>query len=148
MSERTGDQKINRLRGQNAHDLKELGSIIRPEVLHRAVPRMEDAAANRAAHKNLVNTVQTLGQFSKTGGFDPTRTYQYVANIDQSVWAAILDTFAKYDDEGRLMHDGLLYKPNPNGGAPIINRDFFYMLIGFLEECGYNCDMRGKIVLN
>ena len=147
MSQRTGDEKMNRLRGQNAHDLKELGAIIRPEVLHRAVPRLEDAAANRAEHKNLLNTLHTMGNWSKTGGFDPTRTYQYVANIDQSVWAAILEAFAKYDEKGNLMHDGLLYTANPRGGAPIINRDFFYMILKFLEDNGYNCDMRGKIVI-
>lgn len=147
MSTRNGDQKKNRLRAQNAHDLKVLGEVIRPEVLHRAVPRIEDAAAHRAERKALVDTVTTLGAYSRKGGFDPTRTYHYIANIDQSVWAAILDTFAAYNEKGELVHDGLLYKPNPNGGAPIINRDFFYMLIDFLEQSGYNCDMRGKIVI-
>lgn len=147
MAIRSGDVKINRLKSQNAADLKTLGSVLTPEVLHRAVPRLATAEQYRQEKQELYNTLNTFAKYSKAGGFDPTRTYQYVANIDQSVWSAILDTFAAYDENGNLVHDGLLYKPNPNGGAPIINRDFFYMLLQHLESCGYKCDMRSKIVV-
>lgn len=147
MTKRSGDMKMNRLKAQNANELKTLGSVLAPEVLHRAVPRIATAAEYRAEKKELIDTLSTLSKYSNVNGFDPTRTYHYVANIDQSVWTAILETFAKYDDKGNLVHDGLLYKPNPNGGAPIINRDFFFMLLRWLESVGYNCDMRGKIVV-
>jgi hypothetical protein len=125
MSSLSGDVKINRLKAKNKSE------------------------EYRAEKKALVDTINGLSKYSKdkTGGFDPTRTYQYVANIDSSVWSAILETFARYDSDGNLIHDGLLYKPNPNGGAPVINRDFFYMLLQHLESCGYKCDMRSKIVV-
>lgn len=148
MSKLSGDVKINRLKAKNKSELNVLGSVLAPEVLHRAVPRLASSEEYRMEKKALVDTITTLSKYNKAAGFDPTRTYQYVANIDSSVWSAILETFARYDEHGNLEHDGLLYKPNPNGGAPVINRDFFYMLLNYLENSGYKCDMRSKIVLN
>lgn len=147
MSSPSGDVKINRLKAKNKADLNVLGSVLAPEVLHRAVPRIAAAEEYRAEKKAMVDTLSAFARYSKAGGFDPTRTYQYVANIDSSVWSAILETFARYDGDGNLVHDGLLYKPNPRGGEPILNRDFFYMLLQYLESIGYKCDMRAKIVV-
>ena len=95
----------------------------------------------------MQEALSTFGAHCRANGFDPTRTFQYVANIDQSVWAVILNTFAKYEPEsGELMDDGLLYRTDPNGTLKL-DRDFFYMLVAFLTESGYQCDMRSKVKL-
>ena len=147
MTNNSADQKINKLKAQNKSQLGVLGGVITPEVLHRAVPRLATAEEYRAEKKAMVDTMATFAKYSKAGGFDPTRTYQYVANIDQSVWSAILETFAHYDEDGNLVHDGQLYKWDHRTNSPTLNRDFFYMLLSYLESIGYKCDMRAKIVV-
>lgn len=147
MPNNSADQKINRLKSQNKSQLGVLGSVLTPEVLHRAVPRLATAEEYRAEKRAMVDTLSAFAKYSHAGGFDPTRTYQYVANIDSSVWSAILETFAHYDADGNLVHDGLLYKTDPRTNEPIINRDFFYMILSYLESIGYKCDMRAKIIV-
>jgi len=144
--------KMQRIKRANRNKLDVLGSALNPEILHARVPRLAEAAEGRQEYKNLLETVSKLGAHCRANGFDPTRTFQHVAQIDQSVWAVILEVFAKYDYEtGELMDDGLLYRTEvkPNGESVLrLNRDFFYTLIGHLEASGYPCDMRSKIKLN
>lgn len=122
-------------------------SIVAPEVLHAAVPRIASNAEARVEKKNMMNTLQALGATTGATGFDPARQFQYVANIDSSVWGMILAIFAKYDEQtGDLLDDGLLYTKDCNGDIKM-NRDFFYTILSELEAAGYNADMRGKIKL-
>jgi len=120
-----------------------LGEVLSPEVLHARVPRLGEVAEARAAHRARVETISKLGGLGNTG-FNKSRTMQYVANIDQSVWSAVLDVFARIDPiSGEPMDDGLLYKTDDRGNI-VINRDFFYALLaGPLKDH----DMRGKITL-
>jgi hypothetical protein len=133
-----GHVKVQRIQRQNRVRLQMFADILKPEVLHRAVPRLATAAEGRAEWKSLTEEMSTLGAYCRVGGFDPSRKFQHVAQIDSSVWSAILEAFGKFDEEsGELM----------NGGIKL-NKDFFYALITFLEAEGYPCDMRGKIKLH
>jgi len=144
--------KMQRIKRANRVKMDVLASALAPEILHARVPRLAEAAEGRQEYKNLLDTVSKLGAYCRANGFDPTRTFQHVAQIDQSVWAAILEVFAKYDYEtGELMDDGLLYRTvvKDNGESVVqLNRDFFYTLIQHLEASGYPCDMRSKVKLN
>lgn len=145
-----GEIKMQRIRRENAAEFNILRQIVTPEVLHAAVPRLASVQEARVEHKNKMNEIQTLGQAmrSRGTGFDPTMKFQYVAQIDQAVWSAILEVFGKFDPEtGEPMHDGLLYCTDDRG-AVRINKVFFYTLIQLLESSGYKCDMRGKIKVN
>jgi hypothetical protein len=122
------DSRTSHLRAQHRVGMEVLDDVLRPEVLHEAVPRLSEVAEARVAHKNLMNTVQKLGAYTRATGYDSTRSLQYVAQIDQSVWSAVLEVFG----------DDLF----PHGQP--MNRLLFYALLdGPLQAY----DMRGKIVL-
>jgi hypothetical protein len=142
-----GNIKMQRIKAENRVQLDRLAEILNPSVLHTAVPRLATAEEGRKELKGRLNEMSTLGSYCRTNGFDPTRSFQHVATIEQSVWSAILESFAKYNEAGELIHDGLLYKSDEDGTVKL-NKDFFYALIGFLNESGYQCDMRNKIKLN
>jgi hypothetical protein len=132
--------KINRIKAQNKQQMDLLEDVLAPgSDLYKRVPRLEEIAEARVAHKNKFNTIQKLSQFGATG-FNEERSLQYVAQIDQAIWSAVLAVFAQYDEQGNLVDDGLLYKKDHRGNI-IINRDFFYAL---LEGPLKNYDMRGK----
>ncbi len=147
----SGEITINRIKRENAVHMQMLGEVLSPEVLHSHVPRLATVQEARVEYKNKMNTLQALGAHSRSTGFDPTRQFQYVAQIDQAVWSVILEVFAKYEYENddptkpaRLIHDGLLYVTDLRGQV-VINRPFFYALLaGPLKDY----DMRGKIKLN
>ncbi len=121
-----------------------LSDILAPEVLHRRVPRLAEVAEASQEYRNLRETVDTLGKYTKVGGFDPSRRFQYVAQIPSSVWSAVVEVFGKTDPEtGELMDDGLLYITNERGQI-VLNKDFFMALLsGPLAQF----DMRTKIVV-
>jgi hypothetical protein len=146
------DIKINKILRENVTHMNMLGEILKPEVLHAHVPRLASIAEARVEYRNKMNTLQALGATSRATGFDPTRQFQYVAQIDQAIWSAVLEVFAKYEFENaddpnsppRLMHDGLLYVTDHRGNV-VLNRPFFYALLaGPLKDY----DMRGKVKLN
>lgn len=148
----SGDIKIKKIQRQNATYMQVLTDVLNPEVLHAHVPRLASVAEARVEHRNKMNTIQKLGHASRATGFDPTMKFQYVAQIDQAVWSAVLDTFARYEVENaddptapqRLIDDGLLYVTDHRGNV-VLNRPFFYALLaGPLKDY----DMRGKIKLN
>lgn len=142
-----GHVKMQRIKTANRTRMQMFADILKPEVLHKAVPRLAQVDEARQEYKNMAETMSTFGAYCRANGFDPTRTFQYVANIDQSVWSAILEAFGKFDEEtGELVEDGLLYKTDENGTIKL-NRDFFYALLSFLEASGYRVDMRSKIKL-
>jgi len=137
--------KINKIKAKNKVALEVLKDVVKPEVLHAAVPRLAEVQEARVEHRNKMNEIQQWGKYHNTPGFDPHGVMQYVAQIDQAVWAGILDTFARHDPEtGELMDDGLLYITDQRGNL-ILNRDFFYTIIQELQSAGYECDMRGKV---
>jgi hypothetical protein len=146
-----GDIKINKIKRENATHMQLLGEVLKPEVLHSHVPRLATVAEARVEYRNKMNTVQALGAQTGATGFDPSRKFQYVAQIDQAVWSAILEVFARYEVENaddpnspsRLMDDGLLYVTDLRGNV-VLNRPFFYALLaGPLKDY----DMRGKVKL-
>lgn len=144
----SGEVKMNRIKAQNKGVMGLLGEVVNPEVLHPRVSKLKTTAQNRVEFRNLMDTMSTLGAHCRANGFDPTRTFQHVANIDNEIWVLILDMFAKYDPvTGELMDDGLLYRFDESTKALKLNKDFFYALISHLEASGYPCDMRGKIKL-
>jgi hypothetical protein len=139
--------KIQRIQNKNRARLQMFGDILKSDVLHHAVPRIATANEGRLQYRNMLDEISAFGKYCRANGFDPTRTFQHVASIDSSVWSAILEAFAKHNEQtGELEADGLLYKTNEKGTI-VLNRDFFYALIDFLEKSGYPCDMRGKIKL-
>jgi len=143
-----GNVKMQRITRQNRVQLQALREALNPEVLHAAVPRLATAAQGMAEYKTLMDEMSQLGAHCRVNGFDPTRTFQHVAKIETSVWAAILEAFGLHDFEtGELGHDGLLYKTDENGTVKL-NKPFFFALIQWLEASGYQCDMRSKIKLN
>jgi hypothetical protein len=139
-----GDIKIQRIQAKHREGMELLGSVLKPEVLHTAVPRLATVAQARVEHANKMKTISTLAP-DRPGsqGYDPTRKFLYVAQIDQSVWAAILAVFGKTDEKGQPLEDGLLYKEDERGNIRL-HRDFFFALIDYLQAQGYNCDMRMK----
>ena len=130
--------KINTIKSQNKAHLNLLSEVVAPDTLFSRVPRLEEVAKARVEHKNKFNTIRELGQVT-------TERMHYVAQIDQSVWSAILEVFAKYHPvSGELMDDGLLYKFDQEKGCLVLNKDFFYTILEVLEQAGDQCDMRGK----
>ena len=141
--------KVTRTKGlQKASQgsLALLGETVRLAQEH--VPKLRASAENRVQFRNMEDSMSQLGAYVRANGFDPTRMFQHVANVDSEIWALILRMFAKEDDEGNLLDDGLLYKTDPRTNTPGLNKEFFYALIGYLEACGIPCDMRGKIKVN
>lgn len=141
--------KVNRIKAANAGTLGLLGNVVAPGALGRAARgKLATTRENVVELRNMRQSLSQLGKFVRADGFDPTRTLQYVANVDNEVWTLVLEMFAKYDDDGNFMDDGKLYKTDPEMGVLRLNRDFFYAIIEYLEASGYPCDMRGKIKLN
>jgi hypothetical protein len=139
----SGELRVNRIKSRNRAGMAMLDDILSPEVLHARVPRLASVAEARQEFKNRSQELSTLGKFVRADGFDPTRTFQHVMQIDQSVWSAVLEVFARYTDDGELMDDGLLYVTNDRGQIGL-NKPFFYALLsGPLQAY----DMRGKIKL-
>ena len=141
----SGHVKIQRIQRENRVRMDMFREILKPEVLHTAVPRLATSHEGRQEYQTLMSEMAQLAKYTKAGGFDPTRQFQHVAKIDVSVWSAILEAFGKFDEEtGLLMDDGLLYINNPISGHIELNKPFFFSLIDMLEGAGYTCDMRGK----
>lgn len=133
--------KMQRVRRENRAELKVLSSILAPEVLAERVPRLMDVQEARVAQRNIERQMAAFRDFA------PGTQFQHVAQIDQSVWAAILEVFGKIDYEtGQPMHDGKLYITDDRGNL-VINRTFFYTLVTYLQAHGYECDMRTKRVI-
>lgn len=129
------EKKKVTLRTFNKTHLDVLTETLDPDTLHNRVSRLEGIAEARVAHKNIVDTMRGLGKFNNVD-------MHYIAQIDQSVWSAVLQVFARHDPEtGELIDDGLLYKNDPEKGCLVLNKDFFFALLdGPLK----NYDMRGK----
>lgn len=142
----SGDIKINRIKGRHQTEFALLGDVTKLAQEHN--PKLKRTAENRVKFRDMADTMSKLGAYCRANGFDPTRTFQHVANYDTEIWTLVLDMFAKYDPEtGELMDDGLLYKYDPAYGTVRLNRDFFYALLSYFEAQGIPCDMRGKIKL-
>ncbi len=143
----SGEIKVNRIKGAHQAELGLLGSVV--QQAQEALPKLRRTAENRVERRNMLEVQSTLGRFVRANGFDPTRTFQHVANFDNEVWLLILEMFAKYDPEtGELMDDGLLYKYDPQSGNIRLNKPFFFALLEYFESMGIPCDMRGKIKVN
>ena len=142
----SGEFKVNRIKGRHQAELGLLGDTVK--LAQAAIPKLKQTAENRVAFRNMADSMSALGKFTRVNGFDPTRTFQHVANFDTEVWTLILDMFARYDETtGELMDDGLLYKFDQEAGCLKLNKDFFYALVSYFESMGIPCDMRGKIKL-
>jgi len=142
-----GDLKITRIKSRHKAELEHLGAVV--GAAQDRVPLLKATSENRQNTRNMTDVLSTLGKFTKTNGWDPTRTFQHVANFDTAIWTLVLDMFARYDEAtGELMDDGLLYKTDPNDGNVKLNKDFFFALVSYFESQGITCDMRGKIILN
>lgn len=142
----TGDIKITRIKAAHASELSLLADATK--MAQERVPLLKATAEGRENLAGMSDALSTLAKFTKTGGFDPTRTFQHVANFDTAIWTLILDMFARYDEDGNQIDDGLLYKTDPKDNVLKLNKDFFYALIDYFERNGVKCDMRGKIILN
>lgn len=143
----SGEMKINRIKSANRGTLALLGEVL--VKAQEVDPIMRRAAENREEFRRMEDSMSALGAHCRANGFDPTRTFQHVANFDNATWVLILDMFARYDPvTEELMDDGLLYKTDPTTGTLRLNKDFFYALVSYFEALGFQCDMRGKIKLN
>lgn len=140
------DFTVTRIKGASAGSLSLLGETVKLAQEH--VPKLRASAENRVEFRNMEDAMSKLGAHCRANGFDPTRTYQHVANFDSEIWALVVKMFAKEDDDGNLLDDGLLYKWDNRTQNVVLNKDFFYALLGYLEACGIPCDMRGKIKIN
>ena len=141
-----GEFKMNRIKSRHAAELSLLGDTVK--MAQERVPLLKATAETRREVRSMTDALSTLGAFTKTNGFDPTRTFQHVANFDTAIWTLILDMFARYDAEGNQIDDGLLYKTDPKDNTLKLNKDFFFALVSFFESQGIACDMRGRIILN
>jgi hypothetical protein len=137
---------VTRIKGASPLSLNLLGETVKLAQEH--VPKLRMTAENRVAFRTMEDSMSALGAYCRKNGFDPTRTFQHVANIDNEVWLMIVSMFAKEDDDGNLLDDGLLYKYDEGKKCVVLNKEFFYALIGYLEALGIPCDMRGKIKVN
>ena len=143
----SGDIKINRIKARHKTELALLGDVVQT-AQGGAVSKLAETAKNRVERRNMNDTLSAFGAHVRANGFDPTRTFQHVANFDTEIWTLVLDMFAKYDPvTGEQMDDGLLYKYDTQAGCLKLNRDFFYALLSYFESMGIPCDMRGKIKL-
>jgi hypothetical protein len=142
----SGEIKINRIKGRHQAELSLLGDVTK--LAQEYNPKLRETAENRVIARNMEDTLSALGKFTRANGFDPTRTFQHVANFDTEIWTLILDMFARYDEEtGEQMDDGLLYKFDQEAGCLKLNKDFFFALLSFFESQGIPCDVRGQIKL-
>ena len=142
-----GDIRINRIKSANRGKLGLLGDVTKLAI--EADPILKNTAANRDEFRRMEDSMSALGAYCRKNGFDPTRTFQHVANFDNAIWTLILDMFARTDAEtGEMMDDGLLYKTDPVDGVIKLNKAFFYALVSYFEALGIPCDMRGKITLS
>lgn len=133
--------KVNRIKAANAGTLGLLGSTM-PTVLE-ANANIKQTRTNFVERRDMETTLSTLGKFCQSAGFDPTRQFLHVANIDTEMWSVILGMFARYDEESmEFMDDGLLYKYDETAGCVKLNKDFFYAIVQYLEASGYPCDPR------
>lgn len=143
----SGEFKINRIKSRHKAELQLLGDVT--QLAQEFNPKLRETAASRVAARNMSDSFSALGKYVRANGFDPTRTFQHVANYDTEIWTLVLDMFAKYDEEtGELMDDGLLYKYDQAAGCVRLNRDFFYALLSYFQNMGIPVDMRGKIILS
>jgi hypothetical protein len=140
----SGDFKITRIKAANQAAMNLMGDVLK--VAHEKLPEL--AADQRATveFRHMSEELSTLGKYARTGGFDPTRQFQHVARFSQPVWQLIIDMFGRFDDNGTLMDDGLLYKEIE--GRVQLYKPGFFAIVDFLESSGIECDMRGKIKLN
>ena len=142
-----GELKVNRIKSQNAGALGLIGETM-PTVL-ASNAKIAETRKNVVIRRDMEQTLSTLGKFVRADGFDPTRSFQHVANIDNEMWQVVLGMFAKYNEEtGEFEDDGLLYKYDSHSGCVKLYKPFFFAVIDFLEASGYPCDFRGKIKLN
>jgi hypothetical protein len=140
------DLKINRIKRENTHLFNVLEDALNSQELVMRSPDMRKKMAAVRERQAMIQSMDTLTKFTRAGNFDPTRTFQLVANnVDPAVWRVILDTFARIDPvSGEPMDDGLLYKTDPKDGEVKLNKDFFYALLaGPLKSW----DSRGKIIV-
>jgi hypothetical protein len=140
------DCQVTRIKGASPLSLSLLGETVKLAQEH--VPKLRTAAENRVEFRNMEDSMSKLGAFCRVNGFDPTRSFQHVANIDNEVWLMIVAMFAKEDDDGNLLDDGLLYKYDESTKNIRLNKPFFYAIIDFLEGMGIPVDMRGKIKIS
>jgi hypothetical protein len=132
---------MQRIRRDNTAELKVLASILQPEVLAERVPRLMDVQEARVQQRNIERQMAAFRDFEKGAKF------QHVAQIDQSVWGAILEVFARINPEtGEPECDGLLYHEDARGNV-VVNKAFFITLVEYLQAHGYQCDMRTKRVI-
>ena len=139
-----GDFKMTRITAANKDALALMSDTLK--LAHEKLPDLRKEAENRIEFRNMQQAMSALGKHVRADGFDPTRTFQHVASFSLPVWQMVIDMFARYDDEGNLMDDGLLYKSIE--GRVQLNKPFFYAIVRYLESQGIPCDMRGKIKLN
>lgn len=141
----SGDVKINRVKRENAHLFGVLESALGGQELEMRSKDMRQKMAAVRQRQEMIQSMDALTKFTKAGNFDPTRSFQLVANnVDPAIWRVILDTFARIDPvSGEPMDDGLLYITNDKGEV-VLNKTFFYALLsGPLK----NWDARGKIIV-
>jgi len=143
----SGEIKINRIKSRHKTELQLLGDVTK--LAQEFNPKLRETAKNRVDARNMNDTLSALGAYVRANGFDPTRTFQHVANFDTEIWTLVLEMFAKMDPEtGEPMDDGLLFKYDPDRGAVRLNKDFFFAIVSYFESLGVPCDMRGKIILS
>ena len=142
----SGDIKVNRIKARHKTELALLGDVTK--MAQEVIPKLHETAVNRVERRNMIESLSVLGRFCRARGFDPTRTFQHVANFDTEIWTLILDMFAKYDEEGNFMDDGLLYRFDEEAGCIRLHKPFFYALLEYCEAQGIPVDMREKIKLN
>jgi len=136
--------KISRIKAKDKVKFNLIKNIVSSKELYARTPRLEEVQEARTQHKNLINEIRQWGSVEKVHGSISEKNLAYVAQIDSSIWAAILEVFAKHDPEtGELIDDGLLYKADERGNI-VLNRDFFYALLDELNDAGYAADMRGR----
>jgi len=140
----SGDFKITRIKAANQAALNLMGDVL--NLAHEKLPELAADQQATIEFQHMAEELSALGKHVRANGFDPTRTFQHVARFSQPVWQLIIDMFGRFDDEGNLMDDGMLYKEI--AGRVQLYKPGFFAIVGFLEASGIKCDMRGKIKLN
>ncbi len=140
----SGGLKVTRIKARHEAELTLLTDVVKLAQEH--VPKLRETKANRAEWRDMESALSTLGKHVRSGGFDPTRTFQHVANFDTEIWTLVLDMFAKHDPvTGEQMDDGLLFKYDETAGCLKLHKPFFFAIVDMFESMGIECDMRGKI---
>jgi len=140
----SGDFKITRIKAANQAALNLMGDVL--NLAHEKLPELAADQKATLEFQHMSEELSALGKHVRANGFDPTRTFQHVARFSQPVWQLIIDMFGRFDDQGNLMDDGMLYKEIE--GRVQLYKPGFFAIVGFLEASGIKCDMRGKIKLN